>query len=134
MPQIGPGKGDDFDERSDFGRERVTLDANDRFRFRTPTLRNVALTGPWGHAGAYGTLRAVVEHHFDPVGSLYAYDRDQVAMPSRPDLDDEDFRVMDDPARLAEIAGASEALTDPAMLDLRDRVPEAVPGGKPVFD
>ena len=55
MPQIGPGKGDGFDGHEDFGRERVTGDARDRHKFRTPTLRNVALTAPWGHAGAYDT-------------------------------------------------------------------------------
>ena len=153
MPQIGPGKGDDFDGHSDFGRERVTLDSGDRFRFRTPSLRNVALTGPWGHAGAYNTLRAVVEHHFDPVGSLYGYDRIQAALPPAGALEAFDFIVMDDPARLAEIAAASEldlpalsdreldllidflnALTDTAMVDRRADVPFAVPSGLPVAD
>jgi len=44
MPQIGPGKGDGPSGRDDFGRERVTGLAEDRFKFRTPSLRNVALT------------------------------------------------------------------------------------------
>ena len=37
-------------------------------------MRNVALTGPWGHAGAYGSLAAVVRHHLDPPASLADYD------------------------------------------------------------
>ena len=56
MPQIGPGKGhnsEDYDDgREGFGREVVTGNVNDRFRFRTPTLRIVALTAPYGHAGS----------------------------------------------------------------------------------
>ncbi|MEH6610781.1 MAG: cytochrome c peroxidase [Halioglobus sp.] len=60
MPQIGPGKGDGTDGREDFGRERVTGSVAERYRFRTPTLRNIALTAPYGHAGAYNSLAAVV--------------------------------------------------------------------------
>jgi cytochrome c peroxidase len=71
---IGPGKGDGFEEHDDYGRERVTGDANDRYKFRTPSLRNVALTGPWRHDGAYNTLEAVVRHHLAPEKSLNAYD------------------------------------------------------------
>ena len=46
MPQIGPGKDDGFDGREDFGRQQVTGEPLDRYRFRTPSLRNVTLTGP----------------------------------------------------------------------------------------
>ena len=53
MPQIGPGKGDGPTGREDFGRERVTLNPADRFKFRVPTLRNVELTAPYGHSGAF---------------------------------------------------------------------------------
>ena len=157
MPQIGPGKGDNLpgytDGHDDFGRERVTGDPADRFRFRTPTLRNVALTGPWGHAGAYGTLEAVVRHHLDPVASLYSYDAGQAVLPSRGDLDAMDFVVMQNSARLAAIADASElapvelseteianllaflhALTDPTAHDLRGDMPESVPSGEPLAD
>ena len=85
MPQIGPGKADgrhaDYWRASghetfleDFGRGRVTMRPEDQFKFRTPSLRNVALTGPWGHDGAYSTLEAVVRHHLDPVASLEAYE------------------------------------------------------------
>jgi cytochrome c peroxidase len=155
MPQIGPGKGDSLDGHDDFGRERVTGDISDRFKFRTPTLRNVVLTAPYGHAGAYNTLKAVVRHHLDPVNSLYDYDRSQAVLPSRPDLDEQDFVVMDDPApaRVAAIADANElaplelrekeiadlieflnALTDPAAIDLRNNMPASVPSGLPLAD
>ena len=153
MPQIGPGKGDNPDGHGDFGREQVTGNTGDRFRFRTPTLRNVALTAPYGHAGAYNTLEATVRHMLDSVNSLYEYDREQAALPSRPDLDLLDFIVMDDWDGLDAIAAANElepvklkqrdiqalmsflhSLTDLDALDMRDDVPASVPSGLPIWD
>ena len=64
FPQIGHGKGDGDDD--DFGRERETGDADDRYRFRTPSLLNVAVTAPYGHAGAYATLDEVLNHYDNP--------------------------------------------------------------------
>lgn len=40
-------------------------DANVDGQFLTPTLRNVAATAPYMHAGQYGTLREVVAHYND---------------------------------------------------------------------
>jgi len=153
MPQVGPGKGDGPSGREDFGRERVTGDPADRYRFRVPSLRNVALTAPYGHAGAYDTLEAVVRHHLDPVAALQAYDASQLVVPGRADLDVVDLAVMSDPAAVAAIARANElspttltaqefgqlidflyALTDPGMLDLREDVPRALPSGLPLGD
>jgi cytochrome c peroxidase len=84
MPQIGPGKADGRDATywrasgqsafvEDHGRGRVTMRDTDNYKFRTPSLRNVELTGPWGHTGAYATLEDVVRHHLDPVDALNAY-------------------------------------------------------------
>jgi cytochrome c peroxidase len=152
MPQIGAGKGDNLpgysDGHDDFGRERVTGDSFNRFQFRTPSLRNIVISAPYGHAGAFNTLRAVVEHHLDAVNSLNNYDQQQAVMPSRPDLDAKDFIVMDDEDRRNAIADANEiepvklkekdidaliaflqALTDPAALDMRSDVPSSVPSG-----
>jgi len=93
MPQIGPGKQDGTDSSyweatglsarlEDFGRGRETFREEDRFKFRTPSLRNVATTGPWGHSGAYDSLEAVVRHHLDPVKSLNSYDRAPESLPA----------------------------------------------------
>ena len=43
------------------------------FKFRTPSLRNVTATGPWGHSGAYTSLEEVIRHHLNPVQSLHQY-------------------------------------------------------------
>ncbi len=153
MPQIGPGKGDGIEGREDFGRGRETGNPEDMYAFRTPSLRNVALSGPYGHAGAYATLEGVVRHHLDPVDSLLNYDPSQAVLPSRPDLDDEDLKVMNNPAAVHNIVAANElepvdlterqisdimdflyALTDPASLDTRGDVPRSVPSGLPIFD
>ncbi len=47
-------------EQEDRGRYEVTLDPSDRWRFKTPTLRNIALTAPYMHDGSLSTLRDVV--------------------------------------------------------------------------
>ncbi len=47
----------------DTGRERVTHRQEDRGRFRTPTLRNVALTAPYMHDGRFATLEQVVDYY-----------------------------------------------------------------------
>jgi cytochrome c peroxidase len=153
MPQIGPGKGDGPDGRDDYGRERVTGDPADRYRFRTPSLRQVAITAPYGHAGAYDSLEAVVRHQLDPAAGITTYDPTQAVLPSRADLDALDFVVQNDPERVAAIAAANEiepralsdkdvhrlveflhALTDRRQADLRRDVPRSVPSGLPVFD
>lgn len=87
MPQVGRGKGDGPDGHDDFGRFRVTKDPRDRYAFRTASLLNVAETGPWGHAGAYTSLAAVVRHHFDPIKAVAAYDQTQVTQPGVTGLD-----------------------------------------------
>ncbi|WP_231383682.1 cytochrome-c peroxidase [Methylobacter luteus] len=153
MPQIGPGKGDGFEGHDDYGREQVTGDPNDRYKFRTPSLRNVALTGPWGHDGAYNTLEAVVRHHLDPEQSLETYDVTQAVLPSRADLDEQDFIVHNDATSRFNLANSIEinpvaltdtqvkllldylhALTDPNSLDLRSTAPARVPSGLPLAD
>jgi cytochrome c peroxidase len=45
---------------SDLGRYEVTQDPADRWMYKTPTLRNVALSAPYMHNGVFSTLREVV--------------------------------------------------------------------------
>jgi cytochrome c peroxidase len=47
----------------DLGRYEVTLDPADLWRYRTPSLRNVALTAPYMHNGVLLTLEEVVEYY-----------------------------------------------------------------------
>ena len=48
---------------NDLGLYTVTQDPNDRWKFRTPSLRNVAITGPYMHNGSIGTLKEVVQFY-----------------------------------------------------------------------
>ncbi|MBT8146618.1 MAG: cytochrome-c peroxidase [Gammaproteobacteria bacterium] len=154
VPQVGPGKGDGADGHDDFGRERVTADAADRYKFRTPSLRQVAYTGPWGHDGAYNSLVDMIKHHLNPVEALENYDTSQLVLASRPDLDAQDLIAHNDPAHRADIAAANEleripldageigdiveflriGLTDTSCTDLRRDVPQRVPSGIPIAD
>jgi cytochrome c peroxidase len=153
MPQVGPGFGDGPSGFEDFGREGFTGDPADRYRFRTPSLRNVALTGPWGHNGAFNSLGAVVRHHLDPWESIASYDPSQLVLPPREDLDELDLIAHFDPTARAALVEATEiepphpplterdftdlidflhALTDPRAADLRSAVPKRVPSGLPL--
>ncbi|MCK4862210.1 MAG: cytochrome-c peroxidase [Rhodobacteraceae bacterium] len=147
MPQIGPGKAARFENHHrDVGRIRVTGQAADVYKFRTPSLRNITLSAPYGHSGAYATLDAVVRHHLDPVASLMAYDRTQATLPKL--VGASDWAVLDSPAEMARIADANELepvqLSDVeigqiiqflnALTDDKARlgVPTTVPSGLPV--
>jgi len=156
MPQIGPGKGDGLTGHEDFGRERVTGLERHRYRLRTPTLRNIELTAPYGHAGAFATLKAMIRHHADPEKELFYYDREQAVLPSRRDLDAIDsslFDEADQPAiheifyaanldalpkrRLADaevdqLVAFLKSLTGDRSRDLEGDIPEHVPSGLPV--
>ncbi len=74
LVQMGPGKAHGPLGDGDWGRGGITGNASERFQFRTPTLLNVTVTGPWGHHGAYDSLRGIVEAHLDPVASLAAFE------------------------------------------------------------
>lgn len=55
-----------FDEHgntSDEGRREVSKEELERGAFKTPTLRNVALTAPYMHDGSLATLLDVVQHY-----------------------------------------------------------------------
>ena len=74
IPQIGVGKDSGLYGDDDWGRALETHRQDDRYAFRTPTLLNVEVTGPYGHDGAYATLEGIVRHHLDPQAAVAAYD------------------------------------------------------------
>lgn len=78
IPQVGNGKGNGATNDDDFGRENVDSNNSHKYAFRTPTLLNVEMTGPWGHAGAYTSLRAMVAHMLNPDKSVENYDLSQL--------------------------------------------------------
>ena len=48
---------------NDLGRYEVTGKPEDRWRYRTPTLRNLALTAPYMHDGSMPSLHEVLEYY-----------------------------------------------------------------------
>lgn len=102
QPQVGPGKAARFQSHSrDLGRFRVTGNIKDKYAFRTPSLRNVELTGPWGHAGAYSNLEAFVYAHLNPYLALYNYDKSNVTLTK---YDANDWKIMDNANEVKAIA------------------------------
>ena len=137
VPQLGPGKLSD--DELDLGRFLETGHDADRYAFRTPPLRNVTLTAPYLHNGAYADLRAAVRHHLNPVGSLLIYD--PATLPATYQgaghggsavttdiLETLDARLSTPPVltdeQLADVMAFLAALTSPAAADLSGRASE----------
>jgi cytochrome c peroxidase len=146
VPQLGPGKGNGPEGRDDWGRAGVTFDARDRFRFRTAPLRNVALTAPYFHSGAYPTLSQTIAHHANITQMAAAYDPSRYLPPAfyssvRP-FDPTEQLTTAAPqlinglplttAEIGELVAFLQALTDPAAEDLSRFIPESVPSGLPL--
>jgi cytochrome c peroxidase len=53
------------DSHSDGGVGDATLRAADLGSFKSPSLRNVEVTAPYGHDGRFATLEAVIDHYSD---------------------------------------------------------------------
>ncbi len=150
VPQLGPGKG--TESPLDFGRGRETGLPADRFAFRTPPLRNVLLTGPWMHNGAYTDLRAAVTHHLDPVTALRQYDATHAATLDshvRDTLRADDSTItavlgtLDplmwppkslSPQEVDQVMAFLQTLTSPQAAGLLGQTPYMVPSGLPVDD
>ncbi len=145
MPQLGPGTGSGAP--LDFGVGEAIGQTGYRFAFRVAPLRNVELTAPYMHSGAYATLEAVVRHYNDAPKALRNFDADQLAPALRGSvhLDDAstaailgnlDFRLRTPlnltEAEIGQLVAFLKALTDPAAADLRALIPARVPSGLPV--
>lgn len=145
VPQLGPGKNNE--DGYDFGRMLETGRQSDRFAFRTPPLRNVTLTGPYMHNGAYATLEGAVLHHLDAATALQQYDVSQLDESVREStlVDERTTRmltknlVLDRPISLTEAEVDAlllflDTLTSPTARDLAHLGPDSVPSGLPVED
>ncbi len=52
---------------NDSGRAHITGLAQDKYKFKTPSLRNVALTKPYMHDGSLQTLNQCLDHYTNPI-------------------------------------------------------------------
>jgi len=152
LPEFGPGKVARFEAQpQDFGRSRVTGNPDDRYKFKTPSLRNVALTAPYGHNGAFSSLTAIIQHHLNPEASLKHYSFDQLILSPLPEQDKKDLDKQRSKAAIPQLLASSEltkielstqevnaleaflnTLTDSANGQGRLGIPLHVPSGLPV--
>lgn len=152
LPHFGPGKFKAFDNVTrDVGRMAETRKTADAYRFRTPSLRNAALTAPYGHNGAYATLEGIIRHHLDPEAAFESWTSSQVMLPASARLDDTDFVSLHDPrerqlmrsaldiepvaltdAEVDQLVAFVHALTGERSTQGRLGRPESVPSGLPV--
>jgi cytochrome c peroxidase len=147
VPQLGPGVG--LAAPLDHGFGEVIGAEFYRFAFRVAPLRNVELTAPYMHNGAFATLDDVLDHYNNVSATLRAYDGSHLppalrGMVHRDDatiaavLATLDFRL-GPPLDLSEtdmqdVVAFLRSLTDPAARDLSRLVPASVPSGLPVQD
>jgi len=54
-------------QANDTGRYDVTKTEVDKYKFKVPSLRNIAFTAPYMHDGRYETLEEVLDHYTDKV-------------------------------------------------------------------
>lgn len=104
----------------DLGQSEIVNAADSLRGFKTPTLRNVALSGPYMHNGVFATLEEVIQFYADGGGRPHG-----VA-----DVDEKlrGFTLTDQ--EMADLVDFMVALTDePAALVA---IPEGVPSGLPV--
>ena len=75
-PQIGVGiesTGADLGAEGPIPSADLAVEPNNVGFFRTPSLLNVAITGPWGHNGQFGSLKRNIEHYRDNAASIAQY-------------------------------------------------------------
>ncbi|WP_282022004.1 cytochrome-c peroxidase [Ruegeria faecimaris] len=102
LPPFGPGRTRQWDPNvRDVGRMGESDQLEDAYRFRTPMLRNVALTAPYGHNGAFPDLDSIIRHHLNPQDSLAHWTPEMAALPKVPWLQQVDFAVWNDRFELA---------------------------------
>ncbi len=140
---IGPGP--DEEEEADFGvAHRSNAGLEEKYAFRTPPLRNVELTAPYMHNGAYATLEAAVRHHLNPVYHLENYDVTQLEPEFRGAVHNDAVTIRDVkstmppelklPRHLSDgevdlLLEFLRSLTSPTARDLAHTIPESVPSG-----
>jgi cytochrome c peroxidase len=117
------------------------------FQFRVAPLRNVELTAPYFHNGAYATLEAVVRHYNNVDSALKSYDVSQLDPAIRDTYHGDattvakiqltiDGRLRQTmrltPEEQRQIVEFLKSLTDPSAKAMGGVVPASVPSGLPV--
>ncbi|MGM0556290.1 MAG: cytochrome-c peroxidase [Myxococcota bacterium] len=115
------------------------------FTFRTPTLRNVALTAPYMHNGAYTDLEDVIRHKTAMHDQLWNYDYTQIGAQFWDQVHNSDYvmnaveaTMTDNQTRelteeeIDALVAFLESLTSPSAAQMSGIEPEQVPSGLPI--
>jgi cytochrome c peroxidase len=148
VPQLGPGSGSaaplDIGAGDPVKGQPFTLP---KFFFRVAPLRNVELSAPYMHDGAYPTLEAVVRHYNNVDSALKSFDVTQLDASLRASyrgdaatvnalLNAVDGRLRQPlaltPDEQRQLVAFLKSLTDPGARDLHSVTPSSVPSGLPV--
>jgi len=90
VPQIAPffgvGKGnvifDGPGQDEDFGLEQISGNPDDRYKFRTAPLRNLAVAPGFFHNGAFIRLEDAIQHHLNVYQSAHGYNPVKAGVPA----------------------------------------------------
>jgi cytochrome c peroxidase len=149
VPQIGPGTGKSAPLDAGRGDADVGgIPQTPRFFFRIPPLRNVELTAPYMHNGAYPTLEAVLRHYSNIDSAVKAYDVSQIDQSLRAtyhgdaatingllsSLDGRLRQLTLTPDDQKALVAFLKSLTDPSARDMSAVIPSSVPSGLPIRD
>lgn len=149
LPAFGPGRTRKFDPiPRDVGRMGKSDRLEDAYRFRTPMLRNISKTAPYGHNGAYPTLEGILRHHIEETPD---WSPDMLNLPSAEWISQVDFAIQDDvremarqarhrdtevirlsDSEVAELVAFLESLTGTSLDQPRFGIPKSVPSGIPL--
>lgn len=152
LPVFGPGRTRTHDPiPRDTGRMAESDRLEDSYRFRTPSLRNVDVTGPYGHNGAYKSLERMIRHHLDPQFYFEQWQRHDATLPDISWLNDTDLVLLHDKREMARYQAKSDVKKQTLTDDQIERlvlflktltgysientplgVPSSVPSGLPV--
>ena len=153
VPQVSPiVTNNNFDgsgANEDFGLEQISGDSDDRYKFRTSPIRNVAVQATFMHNGAFSRLEDAVRHHLNVFDSALNYTpanqnlagdlsgptgpiapvlaRVDPILATRINLTTDQFRQL--------VAFVRYGLLDPRARpeNLRKLVPRSVPSGRPTL-
>lgn len=92
----------------DIGLAKTTGKESDRYKFSTPSLRNIALTAPYMHDGRFRTLEEVVAHYNNPIARSQTLAPNLAKHPDGLGLSEADQ---------AALVAFLKTLTDPALRD-----------------
>jgi cytochrome c peroxidase len=96
----------------DDGRGAVTKDGKDKGKFRTPSLRNIAQTGPYMHDGSLKTLEEVVTFYYRGVPASTA---ESLPLDIEPLVSRSFSEIADVVAFLESLTGEPPKITPPVL-------------------